>query len=293
MLCARLPGEPICPAAWNWLHDVVGDGRCPVLDTFWQTETGAIMITPLPGGVLGGGGRTVQPHNPSTHAVRLSVCRPAGRKAGRPAGHTAQNSSAQNSKLIRSAQLKTPSEPLLRDGHRRAPADSLTHLRPASGHTDARCAGTVWSTGISDTKAGSCGLPFFGVVPSVLDDEGRQQLGDLQEGNLCIRSSWPSIARTLHNDHDRFQATYFEHFPVTPHIAIAAVGWGALILHSTEVARPFMATLGWAVLGSGSWASEVCLSWNLGSWASEVCLSWRLGSWTPEVCLSVLDFGSW
>ncbi|MDB5511377.1 MAG: acetyl-CoA synthetase [Enterovirga sp.] len=42
-------GEPINPEAWNWYHDVVGDGRCPVVDTWWQTETGGIMITPLPG----------------------------------------------------------------------------------------------------------------------------------------------------------------------------------------------------------------------------------------------------
>jgi len=42
-------GEPINPEAWQWYHDNVGDGRCPIVDTWWQTETGGILITPLPG----------------------------------------------------------------------------------------------------------------------------------------------------------------------------------------------------------------------------------------------------
>ena len=42
-------GEPINPEAWEWYHRVVGDGRCPIVDTWWQTESGGILITPLPG----------------------------------------------------------------------------------------------------------------------------------------------------------------------------------------------------------------------------------------------------
>ncbi|MEI6534910.1 MAG: acetate--CoA ligase, partial [Verrucomicrobiaceae bacterium] len=42
-------GEPINPEAWMWYHQMIGGGRCPIVDTFWQTETGAIMISPLPG----------------------------------------------------------------------------------------------------------------------------------------------------------------------------------------------------------------------------------------------------
>ena len=42
-------GEPINPEAWVWYHEVVGESRCPIVDTWWQTETGGIMITPLPG----------------------------------------------------------------------------------------------------------------------------------------------------------------------------------------------------------------------------------------------------
>ncbi len=42
-------GEPINPEAWRWYHEVVGDGRCPIIDTWWQTETGGAMIAPMPG----------------------------------------------------------------------------------------------------------------------------------------------------------------------------------------------------------------------------------------------------
>ena len=42
-------GEPDHPEAWMWYYEVIGKGRCPIMDTWWQTETGGIMITPLPG----------------------------------------------------------------------------------------------------------------------------------------------------------------------------------------------------------------------------------------------------
>ncbi len=44
-------GEPINPEAWEWYHRVVGDGRCPIVDTWWQTETGGILVSPLPGAI--------------------------------------------------------------------------------------------------------------------------------------------------------------------------------------------------------------------------------------------------
>ena len=44
-------GEPINPEAWRWYYEVVGDSRCPIVDTWWQTETGGILITPLPGAI--------------------------------------------------------------------------------------------------------------------------------------------------------------------------------------------------------------------------------------------------
>jgi acetyl-CoA synthetase len=108
-------GEPINPEVWLWYHDTVGEGRCPVVDTWWQTETGGILITPLPG---------------------------------------------------------------------------ATPLKP-----------------------GSATLPFFGVEPVVVDDQGRELLGNDVRGNLCLRRSWPGQARTLYGDHERFAATYFSTYP--------------------------------------------------------------------------------
>ena len=103
-------GEPINPEAWRWYFDVVGEGRCPIIDTWWQTETGGCMITTL------------------------------------PAAH--------------------------------------------------------------DMKPGSAGLPFFGVQPQLVDNEGGV-LDGATEGNLCITASWPGQARSVYGDHERFEQTYF------------------------------------------------------------------------------------
>jgi acetyl-CoA synthetase len=108
-------GEPINPEVWKWYHDVVGDGNCAVVDTWWQTETGGIMISPLPGA--------------------------------------------------------TPCKP------------------------------------------GSATLPFFGVEPAILDDEGNLLEGNGVSGNLCLKRSWPGQARSIYGDHDRFKDTYFSQFP--------------------------------------------------------------------------------
>jgi acetyl-CoA synthetase len=107
-------GEPINPEAWEWYHRVVGDGRCPIVDTWWQTETGGILITPLPG------------------AIAL--------------------------------------------------------------------------------KPGSATLPFFGVVPEIVDAEGKVLQGAVT-GNLCIADSWPGQMRTVYGDHQRFVDTYFSAYP--------------------------------------------------------------------------------
>jgi acetyl-CoA synthetase len=108
-------GEPINPEVWNWYHDVVGGGRCAVVDTWWQTETGGILITPLPGA--------------------------------------------------------TPCKP------------------------------------------GSATLPFFGIEPEILDDDGKVLEGNDVRGNLCLKRTWPGQARTIYGDHGRFRETYFTQFP--------------------------------------------------------------------------------
>jgi len=54
-------GEPINPEAWLWYHEVVGGGRCPIVDTYWQTETGAVLLCPLPGAMAQKPGSAAKP----------------------------------------------------------------------------------------------------------------------------------------------------------------------------------------------------------------------------------------
>jgi acetyl-CoA synthetase len=103
-------GEPINPDTWQWYHRVVGEERCEIVDTWWQTETGGIMITPLPGAIA--------------------------------------------------------------------------------------------------TKPGSATLPFLGIEPVVLDEHGTEIEGNGISGLLAIKRPWPSMARTIQDDHPRFLQTY-------------------------------------------------------------------------------------
>lgn len=107
-------GEPINPEAWHWYHQLVGGSRCPIVDTWWQTETGSHMLTPLPGAI--------------------------------------------------------------------------------------------------DLKPGSATVPFFGVQPVLLDADGNEIEG-AGEGNLCIKSAWPSQIRTVYGDHQRCIDTYYSTYP--------------------------------------------------------------------------------
>ncbi|HIF37334.1 MAG: acetate--CoA ligase [Methanobacteriota archaeon] len=108
-------GEPIKEPEWLWYHNIIGKEKCPIVDTWWQTETGGILITPLPG--------------------------------------------------------------------------------------------------VTTTKPGSATLPFFGIIPELLDDEGNVLEGNEVEGNLAMQRPWPGMMRTVYGDHQRFFETYFEKFP--------------------------------------------------------------------------------
>ena len=108
-------GEPIKEPEWLWYYNIVGDGRCPIVDTWWQTETGGILMTPLPG---------------------------------------------------------------------------ATPLKP-----------------------GSATLPFFGIEPIILDEEGKEVEGNPARGYLCMKTAWPGIMRTVYGNHERFRETYFDRFP--------------------------------------------------------------------------------
>ncbi len=103
-------GEPINPEAWQWYYQVVGEKRCPILDTWWQTETGGILLAPF-----------------------LSV---------------------------------------------------------------------------AEQRPGCAGLPFFGVLPAVVDATGNITPSD-QPGDLILRQAWPGQMRTVFGDHKRFVQTYF------------------------------------------------------------------------------------
>ncbi|MCB2191598.1 MAG: acetate--CoA ligase [Deltaproteobacteria bacterium] len=107
-------GEPINPEAWRWYNELVGDSHCPIVDTWWQTETGGILITPLPGAI--------------------------------------------------------------------------------------------------PTKPGSATLPFFGVQPCLLDDEGNEVEGNGVSGRLAIKAPWPGQLRTTYGSHERFETVYFSDF---------------------------------------------------------------------------------
>ena len=74
-------GEPINPEAWLWYHRVVGDGRCPIMDTWWQTETGGILITPLPGATALKPGSATRPF----FGVRPALVDDQGRELEGPA----------------------------------------------------------------------------------------------------------------------------------------------------------------------------------------------------------------
>ena len=108
-------GEPIKEPEWMWYHSVVGKEKCPIVDTWWQTETGGILITPLPGA--------------------------------------------------------TP------------------------------------------TKPGSATLPFFGVEPVLLEEDGKEIEGNEVSGLLAIKASWPGQMRTIYGDRKRFIDTYFKMYP--------------------------------------------------------------------------------
>jgi acetyl-CoA synthetase len=70
-------GEPINPEAWMWYHKQIGDGRCPIVDTWWQTETGGIMITPLPGATVTRPGSATRPYFGIDAAVLDEAGQPA------------------------------------------------------------------------------------------------------------------------------------------------------------------------------------------------------------------------
>ena len=75
-------GEPINPAAWVWYHETIGRGRCPIVDTWWQTETGGIMVAPLPGATVAKPGSCTQP----LPGIAVEVVHKDGSRCGKNEG---------------------------------------------------------------------------------------------------------------------------------------------------------------------------------------------------------------
>ena len=82
-------GEPINPEAWMWYHKVIGGERCPIVDTWWQTETGAIMISPLPGATPTVPGSATRPLPGIVPEIVTKDGKPVPDQSGRLPGHQA------------------------------------------------------------------------------------------------------------------------------------------------------------------------------------------------------------
>ena len=81
-VCLGTVGEPINPEAWMWYHQVIGKERCPIVDTWWQTETGAIMISPLPGATPTKPGSATKPFPGIDADVMTREGKPVGANEG-------------------------------------------------------------------------------------------------------------------------------------------------------------------------------------------------------------------
>ena len=101
-------GEPINPEAWNWYDEVVGKGRCPIVDTWWQTETGGALITPLPGAIET---KPARPRCRSSACSRwCSTRRPASRSPRPPPKASSRSATAGPARCARSG-ATTPASP--------------------------------------------------------------------------------------------------------------------------------------------------------------------------------------
>ena len=149
-------GEPINPEAWNWYDEVVGKGKCPIVDTWWQTETGGILITPLPGAIPTKPGSATRPFfgvqpavlDPAT-GVELDRDRNRGRARARgqlagPDAHDLRRPPAVRGDLLQPVQglllhrrrLPPRRRRLLLDHRPRRRRDQ--RLRPPHGHRGGR-----------------------------------------------------------------------------------------------------------------------------------------------------------
>lgn len=175
-------GEPISPDAWEWYYHVVGNGKCAIVDTYWQTETGAIMISSLPGATKMRPGSSCFPF----FGVQVALFHPI---TGEIIPSPIESSSS--SRIIKRRKMLISEE--------KSPL--------ACQHREIKASIELTQSTESTTLIES--------LSSIIDeklDENKDKKETIQ-GILCMTSSWPSMARTLWGDHDRFQRTYLASHP--------------------------------------------------------------------------------
>ncbi|HTU86627.1 MAG TPA: AMP-binding protein, partial [Solirubrobacteraceae bacterium] len=173
-------GEPINPKAWLWYHKVIGGERCPIVDTWWQTETGGIMITPLPGITETKPGSATQPF-PGVFAE------------------------------VRDESTGEPINPKAWLWYHKVIGGERCPIVDTWWQTETGAIMITPLPGIVATKPGSATRPFPGVKADVVDEREGKPV-DEGQGLLVLERPWPSMLRTLYKEDDRFVETYFGKF---------------------------------------------------------------------------------
>ncbi len=133
-------GEGINPEAWMWYHHKIGGGRCPIVDTWWQTETGGIMMTPLPGAIPTKPGSCCKPLPGIVPEIVDKNRQPVARRQRRLAGHHPALAGHVAGDLGRRPALR---EPVLEPGAGQVPVRRQRPLRRATATTGSWAASTT------------------------------------------------------------------------------------------------------------------------------------------------------
>nr|CAD7393118.1 unnamed protein product [Timema cristinae] len=175
-------GEPINPEAWLWYYTQVGHEKCSIVDTFWQTETGGHVLTPLPG---------CTPMKPGSATFPFFGVLPALLDESGKEIH-----GAGEGYLV----FRRPWPGMMRTLYGNHERFETTYFKKFPGY---------YCTGDGEDRST---FPFFGVLPALLDESGKEIHG-AGEGYLVFRRPWPGMMRTLYGNHERFETTYFKKFP--------------------------------------------------------------------------------
>ena len=142
-------GEPINPEAWEWYYRVVGDSRCPIVDTWWQTETGGILISPLPGATKLKPGSATQPFFGVVPEIVDAGRQCAGRRLrGKPGHRRVRGLASRAPSLATTLDSSAPTSPPIRASTLPATARAATRTATigsrAASTTSSTCQATAW-----------------------------------------------------------------------------------------------------------------------------------------------------